>query len=185
MSQVVSKLTLEEFLTLPECDERFELVAGELVPKMPPGSPHSRAQKWFLIQINTWCETSGQGEVNPEWTVVLKRNGVDWAPVPDLTYISRDRIPLNWDGEGPCPGIPVVVIEIISPGQTFAELTEKATDYLRAGGDRVWVVDLKARSVTIFSHDDLPQTVKLDGQICDPLLPGLVLSIAALFSRLA
>jgi Uma2 family endonuclease len=43
--------------------------------------------------------------------------------------------------------VPELVIEIISPGQTFAELTEKATNYLVAGVERVWVVDSKAQSV--------------------------------------
>ena len=150
---------------------------------MSPTSPHSRAQKRLLRLLDDWCENSGQGEVNPEWTVVLKRLGVDWAPVPDLTYISQSRVPTNWDGEGPCPGIPELVVEIISPGQTFGELTQKATDYLLAGVNRVWVVDPKAQSVTIFRGDELPQTVEADGTISDSLLPELVLPVTSLFNR--
>lgn len=183
MSRAVSKLTLQEFLDLPESDNRCELVDGELVPKMSPTSPHSRAQKWLLRLLDDWCEDSGQGEVNPEWTVVLKRYGVDWAPVPDLTYISHSRVPADWDEEGPCPGIPELVVEIISPGQTFGALTQKATDYILAGVDRVWIVDPKAQSVTIFRRDDLPQTVRGDGTISVPLLPELVLPIARLFRK--
>jgi Uma2 family endonuclease len=75
------------------------------------------------------------------------------------------------------------VIEIISPGQTFGELTEKATDYLLAGVDRVWVVDTKAQSVTIFRRDALAQTVRGNGTISDPLLPGLILPLAPLFRK--
>jgi Uma2 family endonuclease len=183
MSRAVSKLTLQEFLALPESGNRCELVDGELVPKMSPTSSHSRAQKRLLRFLDDWCEQSGQGEVNPEWTVVLKRHGVDWAPVPDLTYISQSRVPADWDEEGPCSGTPELVVEIISPGQTFGELTQKATDYLLAGVDRVWVVDTKAQSVTIFRRDNLPQTVRGDGSISDPLLPELVLPIAPLFSK--
>ncbi|WP_277878045.1 Uma2 family endonuclease [Leptolyngbya sp. FACHB-261] len=40
-----------------------------------------------------------------------------------------------------CPIAPELVIEIISPGQTFGEMTQKATDYLSAGVLRVWIVD--------------------------------------------
>lgn len=181
MSRAISKLTLQEFLSLPESDNRCEFVDGELVPKMSPTSPHSRAQKRLLRLLDDWCENSGQGEVNPEWTVVLIRHGVDWAPVPDLTYISQSRVPTDWDEEGPCPGIPELVVEIISPGRTFGELTEKATNYLLAGVDRVWVVDTKAQSVTIFCRDDLPQTFRGDGTISDSLLPGLVLPVARIF----
>lgn len=183
MSRAISKLTLQEFLSLPESDNRCEFVDGEIVTKMSPTSPHSRAQKRLLRLLDDWYENSGQGEVNPEWTVVLIRHGVDWAPVPDLTYISQSRVPTDWDEEGPCPGIPELVVEIISPGQTFGELTEKATNYLLAGVERVWVVDTKAQSVTIFCRDDLPQTFRGDGTISDSLLPGLVLPVARIFGK--
>jgi Uma2 family endonuclease len=183
MSLTASKLSLQEFLDLPESNDQFELVDGELIPKMAPTSPHSRTQKRLLRLIDDWCEQTAQGEVNPEWTVALKRNGVDWAPVPDLTYISSNRIPADWDGEGPCPGIPELVVEIISPGQTFGGVTEKATDYLLAGVDRVWVVDLKAKSVSVFRAGHLPQTIWSNGSISDPLLPQLVLPVSRLFAR--
>jgi Uma2 family endonuclease len=45
MNRTTTKLSLQEFLALPESDERYELVDGEPVPKMSPTSPHSRAQK--------------------------------------------------------------------------------------------------------------------------------------------
>lgn len=188
MSHTVGTITLQEFLTMPESDQRFELVDGrlvakdrELIPNMSPTTPHSRTQKRLLRLLDDWCEDSGQGEVNPEWTVVLQRQGVVWAPVPDLAYISRSRMPTDWDGEGPCPGIPEVVIEIISPGQTFGDLAEKATDYLLAGVDQVWLVDTKVRSVTRFWQNDLPQTVRDGGIIADPQLPGLELPLSRLF----
>jgi len=75
------------------------------------------------------------------------------------------------------------VIEIISPGQTFGELTEKGTDYLHASVDRVWVVDTKAQLVTIFHRDDLPRSVKADGSISDSLLPGLELPVSRMFKK--
>ena len=77
----------------------------------------------------------------------------------------------------------MLVIEIISPGQTFGEMTQKATDYLLAGVDRVWVFDPKAQSVTIFSPDNLPQTLWSERSIEDPLLPGFVLPISRLFTK--
>jgi Uma2 family endonuclease len=181
MNRTATKLSLQEFLDLPQSNDRVELVDGELIPKMAPTSPHSRAQKRLLRLLDDWCEQTGQGEINPEWTLALKRNGVDWAPVPDLTYISHNRIPADWDGEGPCPGVPELVVEIISPGQTFGGMTQKATDYLLAGVDRVWVIDLKAKSVTAFLAGHLPQTIWSDGLIRDPLLPELVVPVSRLF----
>lgn len=124
-------------------------------------------------------------ENSPERELVRQplRRRIDWAPVPDLAYISYERVPANWDGEGPCPGILELVVEIIFPGQTFGELTQKATDYLQARVDRVWVVDTKAQSVTIFRRDELPQTVKANEAISAPLLPGLEIPVFRLFAK--
>lgn len=183
MNLVANKLSLQEFLAMPESGDRYELVDGSLVPKMTPTTPHSRVQKRLLRRIDDWCTQTGNGEVNPEWAVALKRRGTDWSPVPDLTYISCERVPQNWDGEGVCPGIPLLVVEIISPGQTFGQMTQKATDYLLAGVDRVWVVDTQAQSITVFQRDNLPQTFWCDGTIEDPLLPGLTLRVSLVFGR--
>jgi len=183
MSQVANKLSLQEFLDLPESGDRYEIVDGELVPKMSPTTPHSRVQKRLLRLIDDWCNETASGEVNPEWAVALKRRQVDWIAVPDLTYISFDRVPSDWDGEGVCPEIPVLVVEIISPGQTFGQMTQKATDYLLAGVDRVWVVDTQAQSLTAFQRDNLPQTFWSDGKIEDPLLPDFLLPVSQIYTR--
>jgi Uma2 family endonuclease len=181
MSLSKTTFNLQEFLDSPESSDRSELIDGEIITKVSPASPHSRAQKRLLILLNNWCEETNLGEVNPEWTIALKRNGIDWVPVPDLTYISISRIPTHWDGQGPCPGVPQLVIEIISPGQSFGEMTSKATDYLRAGVDRVWVVDNQAQSVTVFGGNDFPQTFWVNDTISDVLLPGLAISLTDIF----
>jgi Uma2 family endonuclease len=107
--------------------------------------------------------------------VTLKRNGKDWVPVPDLLYISYARLPASWMADEACPVPPELVIEIISPGQTFGEITEKATDYLAAGVSRVWVLDSQAKSVTAFLPESLPKTYRGKTAIADGLLPDLQL----------
>ena len=183
MNRTTSKLSLQEFLSLAESNAHCELVEGRLQPKMSPKYKHSTLQLRLLLALNQWCEKLDCGRVRPEWGVVLQRRGEDWVPIPDATYVSDSRLPAIWEDDEPCPVVPELVIEIISPGQTFGELTEKATNYLLAGVDRVWVVDTKAQSVTIFRRDDLPQTVRGDETIIDPLLPGLLVPIAPLFNK--
>lgn len=183
MNRTVSFLSLQEFLDLPASDDRYELVEGQLKPKMSPKYKHASGQGRLFRLLDDWCDQQQCGRVCPEWGVVLRRRDEDWVPVPDLTYISYEQLPVEWEEDEPCPVPPELVVEIISPGQTFGELTEKATDYLLAGVDRVWVVDNKAQSITIFRLDTLPQTLRADGSITDPLLPGLVLPVSRLFSK--
>ncbi len=176
-----TKFSLQEFLDLPQSGDRSELVNGEILPKVSPKYKDSTLQLRLLLALNQWCESSGSGRVRPEWAVVLKRQGQDWVPVPDLIYVSYERLASDWEEDLPCPGPPELVIEILSPGQTFGEMTSKATDYLRAGVDRVWVVDNQAPSVTVFGSSDFPQTFWVNDTISDVLLPKLAIPLSDIF----
>ncbi|MBV8887333.1 MAG: Uma2 family endonuclease [Chroococcidiopsidaceae cyanobacterium CP_BM_RX_35] len=174
-------LTLDEFLVLPEGNTAYELVDGQAVPKMSPKFFHSSAQKNLLLILERWSYE--RGRVEPEWAVTLKQNGNDWVPVPDLLYISYNHLAAEWMEDAPCPVAPELAIEIISPGQSFGEMTEKATDYLMAGVLRVWVVDTKAQSITVFAPDALPKTYRGSIAIADPLLPDLNLTALQVFQK--
>lgn len=118
--------------------------------------------------------------------------------IPDILYISNERLPLDWEQEGICSIPPDLVIEIISlfgfesdarrlanatlsqsvetaktatlsPGQTFGQMAAKAKDYLDAEVLRVWVLDSKARSITVFYPDAAPQTYMGEELLTDSL----------------
>jgi Uma2 family endonuclease len=174
MLQTISQtMTLEEFFALPEGDVALEFIDGQAVPKMSPKFFHARIQKALLIALELWSKDKGR--VEPEWAITLQRKGKDWVPVPDLLYISYAKLSIDWMEDEACPTAPELVIEIISPGQTFGELAEKATDYLTAGVDRVWIVDTKAKTITVFYPNTAPQTFKDDAQLSDRLFPELTL----------
>ncbi|EAW39018.1 Uma2 family endonuclease [Lyngbya sp. PCC 8106] len=176
-----SQLTLEEFLALTETDLNYELVNGEAVPKMAPKRFHSRLTGTLYILLTEWCKN--QGEVGIEWAVVLKRNNRDWVTIPDLLYISYTRLPLERFEDEACPVPPELAIEIISPDQTFGEISEKAIDYLNAGVLRVWVVDAKAKTITIFYPDAPPQTKRNEASLNDNLLEGITFNPQQIFQQ--
>lgn len=181
MVQSTQNLTLDEFLSLPETDVAYELVNGEAIPKVAPQRFHSRTQKTLLFILENWGRD--HGEVGIEWSVTLKRRGIDWVPVPDLLYISNQRLPDNFVEDGPCPVPPELAVEIISPDQSFGEMTEKAVDYLSAGVSRVWIVDPKSQSITVFMPDQVPQIYRGGSLLTDNLLPGLRLTAQDLFRQ--
>ncbi len=186
MTQLKTQLTLEEFLALPEGDVTYEFVNGAAVPKykndeMSPKFFHARFQKTLLILLDQCLQNNGRVEV--EWAVKLKINNENWVPVPDLTYVSYNLLPRDWLQDEACPVTPELVIEIISPGQTFGEMTEKATAYLQAGVLRVWVVDTKARTITIFAPACVPVTYRDNLTISDDLLPELKITANEVFQR--
>ena len=182
MGSSKTKFSLQEFLSMPDSGDLAELIDGEITTKVSPKYKHASVQGRLYRFIDDWCVREQCGRVCPEWAVVLKRNGRDWVPVPDLTYVSYDRLSADWEEDEPSPVLPELVIEIISPSQSFGEMTSKATDYLIAGVDRVWIVDNQAQSVTVFGGSDFPQTFWINDTISDVLLPGLVIAVTDIFN---
>jgi Uma2 family endonuclease len=181
MTQLKTQLTLEEFLALPQGDITYELINGETVPKMSPKRFHSKLTLTLAMLLVQWSQNSG--EVGIEWAVKLERNGKDWVPVPDLLYISYTRLNRDVVMDEACPVPPDLAIEIISPDQTFAEMAEKATDYLQAGVLRVWVVDAKAKAIAIFYPDAPPQTKRGNDTLADSLLEGIPFTPQDIFQQ--
>ena len=62
-------------------------------------------------------------------------------------------------------------------------MTGKARDYLDAGVLRVWVVDSKARSITVFYPDAAPKTYVGDEVVTDSLFEGLEFTVEEVFEK--
>jgi Uma2 family endonuclease len=62
-------------------------------------------------------------------------------------------------------------------------MTEKAVAYLAAGVARVWVVDVRSRTVTVFRVGAVPVTVRGDRAIEDEFLSELSLTPNQIFDR--
>jgi Uma2 family endonuclease len=181
--QAKNELTLQEFLNLPpgEGDITYEFVDGQASPKMSPKKFHSKLTRALLNLIEQCCQ--GKGEVCPELAIALTRRGQDWMPIPDILYISNERLPPDWEQEGACSVPPDLVIEIISPGQTFGQMAAKAKDYLDAKVLRVWVLDSKARSITVFYPDAAPQTYMGEELLTDSLFEKLEFTVEQVFQK--
>jgi Uma2 family endonuclease len=169
----INELTLTEFFNLPpdEEDKTYELVDGQAIAKMSPKFFHAKLTYTLLNLLYQCC--GSKGEVCPEWAIALTKKGRDWVPVPDIVYISYERLPIDWNENQACPVPPDLVIEIISPGQTFGKIATKAQNYLSAKVLRVWVIDSEEKSITIFYPDTPPQTYIGKEIIQDSLFVGL------------
>ena len=181
MVSTQKRLTLQKFLDLPIGDISYEFVDGYAVPKVSPKYFHSTLQSALLLLIRSWCK--GKGRVVSQWAIMLERQGEDWIPIPDLTYISYQRLPASWKRNEACPIAPELVIEIISPGQTSKQFVDKAQDYFKAGISRVWIVDPEALTIEVLFANEMSQIYKNTTPIIDSLLPGLELTVNIIFEE--
>lgn len=68
---------------------------------------------------------------------------------PDVAFVRRDRVEAVGETQGFWPGAPDLAAEVLSPGETSAEVEEKITDWLDAGTRLVLVVDPENQTVTL------------------------------------
>ena len=80
--------------------------------------------------------------------------------------------------------VPNFVIEVLSEGNTYGEMSRKRREYFHAGVELLWMVDHQSRTVTVFRSPTVG-TVVTEGQSLDggSVLPGWEVDIADLFSR--
>ena len=78
---------------------------------MSPKRFHSRVTLALSLLLDNWNQDTG--EIGIEWAVTLKRKGKDWCPVPDLLYVSKERLGDIALADEPCPVPPELVEEIL------------------------------------------------------------------------
>lgn len=176
-----TSLTIDEFLSSPLANENYEFFNGELTQKTSPKRSHSRVTLKLSRFLDDWSEN--KGEVGIEWAVRLKREGKDWCPLPDLLYVSFEKLGNIILEDNACPIPPDLVIEVISQGQSFSDLSEKAEAYLKAGVDRVWLIDTQVKKITIFYPDSPPETKEGNDSLEDDILPDLSLTPHYIFQK--
>lgn len=179
MSYATNKISLTEFLH-SFSNHRHEFFDGMVSHKLLPPYRIAHICGGLLKWLGDWSTQQQSGRVCLQRSLVLQRKGKVWVPTPELIYISYERLPQQLDEDEYRSVTPELIIEVISPEHSFSETIQKVTNYLIAGVDRVWVIDI-AGSITIFAANALPQTFGIGDTISDVLLPGLTVPVADLF----
>src|SRR5207253_10330580 len=116
----------------------YELVDGVLHVSEPPFAWHGAIQVRLAAALHAHVVPRRLGMVLGESGFVLRR-GPDTVRGPDVAFIRAERIPSRAK-DGFLEGAPDLVVEIVSPSNTAAEMTRKVKDYFSAGARLVWLV---------------------------------------------
>ena len=89
----------------------------------------------------------------------------------------------TYGGEAVSPGTPSLAVEVLSDGNTAAEMRQKRQEFFASGTPLVWEVDLVRRIVTVFTAvDAFVVATAADVLTGDPVLPGFVLPVRDIFA---
>ena len=100
-------------------------------------------------------------------------------------FISWSRLPDRRLPAGPVWGLaPDLAIEVLSQGNTEAEMQRKLRDYFAAGVRLVWYVDPATRSAWAFTAvDQVAELTEEQGLSGGDVLPGFELPLRDLFAK--
>ncbi|RPI81690.1 MAG: Uma2 family endonuclease [Planctomycetaceae bacterium] len=101
----------------------------------------------------------------------------------DLTFVRAGRF-LNDvpPDSGFCEIPPDLAVEVVSPNDTFYEISARVADFLSVGTALVWVVDPAHSTVAVHYPDRPGKTLRAsDALTGDDVLPGLRCRVADLF----
>jgi Uma2 family endonuclease len=105
--------------------------------------------------------------------------------LPDLSFVSWGRLPGREIPSAPVPDLtPDLAVEVLSEGNTAAEMRRKLREFFKAGVRLVWIVDPPTRTIEVFTAPN-KSTVLTEDQTLDggDVLPGFTLPLRKLFDR--
>ena len=156
----------------------YELIDGQLNIMAPPGEPHGAFQSNLSAFLKIQGEWTGHGRVRSEVGLILSRNP-DTTTVPDLVFIANKSLPTKRSSERYIETIPEIVVEVRSPSETTPKQLAKIERYLKAGVDRVWIVDEFRQVVEVHCMGEPVLVLQpTDTLTAGEIIPGFAVSVA-------
>ena len=158
-----------------------ELIDGKVVPMNPTNPEHGFVESNLCSEIRSFVRSRNLGWViTGEIGIYIRRNP-DRVRGADIVFLSKKTFP-SLPTQGFLEVAPDLVVEVVSPGDPWREIEDKIDDYFEIKVRRVWIVEPKKRSVTVYQSRN--QTVRLgpDDLLSDEeILPGFGLRVGDIF----
>lgn len=180
----VKKFTSADLALLPDDGNYYEIIEGELLVSRSPSYEHQYTCGRLFRFLDEWNDRHKAG-------VTLIAPGVIFADdddvIPDVVWMSRERVIRSADKAGHLHEAPELAIEVLSPGKENERRDRegKRDLYARRGVQEYWIVDWIQHQIEIYRREQglLVQVATLhhDDQLQSPLLPGFSCQVSELF----
>ena len=138
--------TWDDYVGLPEDGKRYEVLDGELVEMRAPSTGHQYALIELVSLLRTWAKTRSGGlvfcaplDVHLAYDIVVQPD-VMWI-APGSRHIVEPHA---------VTAIPDLVIEVLSPSNPGHDTVRKREIYARYRTFEYWIVDPRAKTVSIY-----------------------------------
>ena len=184
MAVTPKRMSLAEFLKLPEVKPALELRQGMVSQKVPPSGPHSSIQGWFVSRVNWFGVPRDLARAFPEARVILGEQ----TYVPDVVVYLWERMPEDEHGNLPLhfTNPPDLAVEILSPGQTTPALLERCRELVAHGVRVVLPANPARRTVYLVRPNGTAGPLETSDTIdITDVLPDFEMTVAELFDQMS
>ncbi|NEP15916.1 MAG: Uma2 family endonuclease [Leptolyngbya sp. SIO4C1] len=176
--------TVSDLDGLPEDGSRYEIIDGELQVTRAPHWEHQDAAGAIYSELRYWSKKNQQGQAIFAPGVIFSETS---AVIPDVVWVSAERLNALIDEAGHLSGAPDLVIEVLSQSQQdkARDRTAKRKLYSLQGVTEYWILDRELRAVEIYRRSagvlERALTLYVDDRLTSPLLPGFSCKVGELF----
>jgi len=164
--------------------KRYEIIDGDLFVTRAPHIRHQSAAGKLQVRLENWSEMTGRGSA-------FQTPGVIFTPtdavIPDVVWISQDRLANGVDAAGHLIVAPELMIEVLSPGDLNEQRDKevKLKLYSLHGVQEYWIANWQLKNLEIYRRTNaqlhLIATLLEADTLTSPLLPGFSTPIAQIF----
>jgi Uma2 family endonuclease len=174
------RMTLEQYKALPEGPPHFEFEEGELIPMTSPAPEHQTIVMRMGNLLWEFVRKQKLGELFMEVDVYLP-DGRGY--IPDLSFLSTDRLNLLNPDDRKIHGAPDLAVEVTS-SEPERDRVHKFRVYYDNGVPWYWIVD--AATLAIEEYRATPQgylrtaSIAAGEEFRPQLFAGLAINLASL-----
>jgi Uma2 family endonuclease len=136
------------------------------------------------VELTIWSRNSGLGKLILAPGVIFSdANNV----IPDVIWISNQRLAQIVDNEGHLTGTPELVVEVLSEGSSNERRDKEAKLklYSTKGVQEYWIVDWRKQQIEVYQRQNAQlvqvATLFINDIITSPLLPGFSCQVKQFF----
>lgn len=176
-------MTASEFARRPKPADgsKEELVRGEIAMTPPPGFEHGYVQTNIATLLSAHVRKHGLGRVVVE-TGLVTENDPDSVRGPDVSFWSKERLPMDQKPRGYPDVAADLCVEVLSPDDRMPKVMKKVDEYISRGVRLVWIVNPRTQSVAVHRSLSDFNTIEADGLLDGgEVVPGFQCAIKDLF----
>jgi Uma2 family endonuclease len=150
---------------------RCELIDGVIVALPPHGFDHGEAVVEISAPLLLYLRQSGDRGHVCAGKVGFQLDDAN-VRAPDVAYLGPERA-AQLSSRSFARVVPDLVVEVLSPGDTYSEVREQAQMWLAHGVRLVWIADPRTRTVDVHRAGGIVTGRQGDDRIDgDDVLPG-------------